>query len=275
MFPERLENDTEQIYFSEDEYFCGNFNYIHTYLHTNYKYKMHAHQFYEINIVASGKGRHYIEDTSLDAEMGDVFVIPPGVSHGYYSEGELDIYHVLIKKDFLARYAEELAEIEGFEILFNIEPEIRRSSGKALNLNVGSPDFVSFKAELERMKNIEASGRFVYLNALTIVFICRLCRRICGSISESCEKEIVGVMEYIRNNLDRKLSLSELSSRAHMSTATLNRRFRSSVGMSPIEYILSCRVARAKELISESNIRRTDIAQICGFYDVAHMNKYL
>ena len=110
MYPERLENDTEQIYFSEKEYFDGKFNFIHTYLHTNYKYKMHSHQFYEINIIVSGEGRHYIENTSLETGVGDVFVLPPEVRHGYFSEGRLDIYHILIKKDFLVRYAEELAE---------------------------------------------------------------------------------------------------------------------------------------------------------------------
>lgn len=44
---------------------------------------MHAHSFYEINIVVSGYGRHYIEGTNCRAEAGNVFAIPPKVRHGY------------------------------------------------------------------------------------------------------------------------------------------------------------------------------------------------
>lgn len=275
MYPEKLENDTVQTYFSEEEYFKGKFNYIHTYLHANYKYKMHSHQFYEINIIASGRGRHYIESTHLDAVAGDVFIIPPGMSHGYFSEGRLDIYHILIKKDFLIRYAEELAEVAGFELLFDIEPRIRRSSGKELNLNVGLAELAVFQGELERMMAVEKSGRHVYLNALTMAFICRLCKRIRRTVSDSKESDVVSVMEYIKANIESKLTLEELCAFVHMSPATLNRRFRATVGQSPMEYVLSARIARARALLEEGGHSRTEIAYSCGFYDLAHMNKYL
>jgi AraC family transcriptional regulator len=62
---------------------------------------------------------------------------------------------------------------------------------------------------------------------------------------------------------------------SNMSKATLNRRFNESVGMSPMNYVLSCRVAKAKELLADGNVNKTEIANICGFYDTAHMNKYV
>ena len=177
MYPERLEDDKNQQYFHESEYFCGKFNFVHTYLHKNYKYRMHAHQFYEINLIVSGEGKHYIENTSLDVKAGDVFVIPPETRHGYYSEKELNIYHVLLKKDFLTRYSEEIEEIEGFNILFDIEPNIRKSSGASFNLNVGRGDIDSFLYELEQMISAEKGESYVHLNALTLALLCRLCEK--------------------------------------------------------------------------------------------------
>lgn len=262
-------------YFSESDYFNGKFNYIHTYLHRNYKYRMHSHQFYEINIIASGSGQHFIKDTCLSATAGDIFVIPPGISHSYHSDDALDIYHILIKNDFLNRYAEELSEVEGFSILFDIEPLIRQASGRNINLNLGAPELQMFRGDLEHMMKIEESGRYVYLNALVLAFICRLCRRITDSVSKVTESDIVSVMNYIRNNLDKKLSIANLSAYAGMSSSTLNRHFRDMVGTSPMDYVLSCRVSRAKELLKEGNLSKTEIAGICGFYDIAHMNKYL
>ena len=275
MYPEWLEADVNQNYFQENEYFIGKFNFIHTYLHQNYQYRMHAHQFYEINIIVSGEGMHYIENNRLDAKAGDVFVIPPEVRHGYYSNGTLDIFHVLIKKDFLARYSEELGEVGGFGILFDIEPDIRKSTGASFNLNLGHGELEMFKGVLEQMVRVEKRREYVRLNALTMDFICRLCNRISSVTMSERDREIVGIMEYIRSNIDEKITLSSLCEQSHMSAATLNRRFRSAVGQSPMEYVLSVRVARAKELISEGKLSRTEIALSCGFYDLAHMNKYL
>ena len=264
-----------QDFFAESEYFYEKFNYIHTYLHKNYKYRMHSHQFYEINIIASGKGQHYIEDSCINTTAGDVFVIPPGTNHSYHSEVALDVYHILIKNDFLDRYSEELIHLDGFNILFDIEPKIRLTSGKNLNLNIGAPGLQVVKSELEHMINVEHSGKYVYLNALTLAFICRLCDRISDSVSAVNESEIVNVMNYIRNNLDKKLTVAELAVRAGMSPSTLNRPFRDMIGTSPMSYVMSCRVARARELIKDGGTSKTDIAAICGFYDIAHMNKYL
>jgi AraC family transcriptional regulator len=92
---------------------------------------------------------------------------------------------------------------------------------------------------------------------------------------EMNRSEIVAVMEYIKGNLDRKLTLAHLAEYAKMSTATLNRRFREALGSSPMTYVLSCRISRARELMADGTLSRTEVAQMCGFYDLAHMNKYL
>ena len=275
MFSEKLDRDESCDFFADYEFVNEDFNCVHVYLHKNYKHKIHSHQFYEINLIVSGEGRHYLENTNLEAKIGDVFVIPPGVSHGYYSEDALDIYHILIKKELFSRYAEELSEVEGFDLLFDIEPQIRQSLGRELNLNISHAELASFQNDLEKMIALKKSERYIQLNFAAMVLICRLCKRISSSASVSKENDIVSVMEYIKANLDSKITLEMLCERTHMSSATLNRRFRAAVGQSPMAYVLSARIARARTLIEEGELRRTEIAQICGFYDLAHMNKYL
>ena len=54
------------------------------YFHKNdFPIQMHSHEFYEINIIAEGTGRHYIENNSYPITSGDFFIIPPNVRHGY------------------------------------------------------------------------------------------------------------------------------------------------------------------------------------------------
>ena len=82
-------------------------------------------------------------------------------------------------------------------------------------------------------------------------------------------------MEFIQENLEQKLTLSLLAQKANMSTATLSRHFREVLHTSPMQHVTACRLARARELIAERKLSKTEIAQSCGFFDVSHMNKYL
>lgn len=274
MYPTKLDVDKSQPYFCESRYFRGDLNYVHAYLHNNYRMNMHSHEFYEMNIVTAGHGRHYIGETSISVSVGDVFVIPPEIAHGYYSDDKLDVYHVLIKSDFFDRYAEEMSNLRGFSILFDIEPHIRRSSGKSYVLNVGA-ELKHLKKELDAIKSAEDSGSHVRANALTMAFIGLLCDRITDNVSVGGDNgEILKIMEYIKENVDKELSCDALSAFANMSRATLNRRFRDSLGMSPMSYVTECRISRARELALTGEYSKAQVAQMCGFYDTAHLNKY-
>ena len=281
MYPELLETQQPKCYYSEKDMFQEvPFHYVHAYIHNDYRFKMHSHGFYEINIIISGSGRHYIENNHLPAHVGDIFVIPPEVRHGYYSENSLDIFHVLLKSDFLMRYNEELMQSPGFDLIFDIEPQVRRSSRRKYNLHVSHDILATLKTELKRIQKAETDQYYVYQNALTLGFISHLGILFNSNFEETKKSlrnttEILHVMNYIKNNLDSKLTLDLLSSIANMSKATLNRYFQDILQMSPMHYVTECRIIKAKELLKQKKFNKTEIAQICGFFDITHLNKYL
>ena len=100
-------------------------------------------------------------------------------------------------------------------------------------------------------------------------------RRKADKSYDKAVSDAVKLMEYISENLDTRLTLDILSEVVNMSRASLNRLFHSVLGTSPMEYVLSQRVERARELLARGGMSKTEIAQSCGFYDSAHMNKNL
>ena len=89
----------------------------------NFHCDMHMQEFFELNIITHGHGKHYIGDNVVDAETGDVFVIPPMVKHGYSrDDGALDVFHILIGNKFIAKNIAELQKIPSF---FHITPPER------------------------------------------------------------------------------------------------------------------------------------------------------
>lgn len=276
MYPERLETEQKRAYFSDRDCFTADPHHLtHTYIHNNYNCRMHAHQFYEMNIIVGGEGRHYIEDFSLPACTGDVFVLPSEVSHGYYAAERLDIYHILLKSDFLVRYREELAQFPGFSLLFDIEPHLRRASGKSEHLQVERHALPHLLNMLERINSAETGQLFAYQNVLTLAFIGELSLLLYNTPAGTARREIVHVMAHIRENLGTKLTLDSLAAFANMSKPTLNRMFREALSTSPMQYVTRCRLARARELLAQGGKSKSEIAQLCGFFDISHLNKYL
>lgn len=275
MYPEKIKNEPGRNWYGDD--YLNEKQFVHCYIHENYKMKMHAHQFYEINIIINGKGRHYIADTSLPAELGDVFVIPPEISHGYFTESRLDISHIIVKKSFIKRYHDELIQIPGYDVFFDIEPLIRRSSGERYNLRIGKEYIEDVKLNMKKIIEAEKSGAYMYENILVLNFISELSVLFKNKLkNDNCENaEIIAIMEFIKKNLNCGISLSDIAAYANMSPATLNRRFKAILGVPPMQYVLNCRICMAEELIEQKNYNKTEIAQMCGFYDLAHMNKYL
>jgi AraC family transcriptional regulator len=82
----------------------------------------------------------------------------------------------------------------------------------------------------------------------------------------------VRVLERIEHDLHRSLALSDLASEAGLSVRQFCRAFRASTGMSPYQYVLRERVARAQNLIAAGR-PLVEIALLCGFADQSQLTR--
>jgi len=69
------------------------------------------------------------------------------------------------------------------------------------------------------------------------------------------------------------ITLSELSELTNMSLSTFKREFKKIYNNSPAVYIKDKKLTKAKELLSVSKLRISDVAFDSGFNDVAHFSK--
>ncbi len=257
-------------------------NPVHAYIHKNWgaSVPLHSHEFYELNIVLNGSGTHTLGDSCISTRPGDVFVIPPGVKHTYAPDETLDIYHVLMQTEFLLRYFDDLNALSGFKTLFEIEPTLREATGSSYFLHLTKEDLCEIRSDMDKIARAQAQGEYGYQNLTTLHLICTLSMKM--HLRSSTEKTnsltaltVMHTIEYIQNHLDQKLSICQLAALSAMSQATYNRHFKKLLRMPPAEYIQKCRVEKAKKLLAEDKLTKTEIAAQCGFYDISHMNKYL
>ena len=92
---------------------------------------------------------------------------------------------------------------------------------------------------------------------------------------EKYEGQILDTLEYIHSHFSEKLTVPTLAERVFLSRSTFIRSFNSVCGTSPTEYIRRYRTEKAAELSRLSRLSKTDIAHLCGFYDLSHMERTL
>ena len=76
---------------------------------------------------------------------------------------------------------------------------------------------------------------------------------------------IRAVQEWIAANLDRPMPVADLAMQANMSTRNFARVFRREVGLTPGQYVVRMRVARARELLEGTGLPVNQVARRCGF----------
>ena len=82
------------------------------------------------------------------------------------------------------------------------------------------------------------------------------------------------VVDYIHAHLERDLSLKELAAIVQMSAHYFSQLFKQSTGVTPHQYVIRCRIERAKELLMQRKLTISDIAKVVGFVDQSHFHRH-
>lgn len=81
----------------------------------------------------------------------------------------------------------------------------------------------------------------------------------------SSQKSILDIQAWILSNLDKKITIAELSAMCRMSIRTFRRIFHQDTGKCPTEFITQARPDKARVLLRDSPLPIKSIAFNCGF----------
>ena len=80
---------------------------------------------------------------------------------------------------------------------------------------------------------------------------------------------LIQVMRHIEDNLTTPTSLEDLAAKAGLSKYHFCRFFKTYIGMSPMKYLLSRRIAKARELLKREDLPISTVASSVGFNDMS------
>lgn len=87
------------------------------------------------------------------------------------------------------------------------------------------------------------------------------------------QPKLVEVVTLMEANLHEPLTLDELASHARLSRRQLERLFQRHLGCAPTRYYMDLRLARARQLLLQTEMPITDVALACGFVSPPHFTK--
>ncbi|MDD5599654.1 MAG: AraC family transcriptional regulator, partial [Victivallaceae bacterium] len=81
------------------------------------------------------------------------------------------------------------------------------------------------------------------------------------------------IISYIESNYQHAITVSALAKRASMSEVTFYRLFKKAFNMSPVNYLIAVRIARAQEMLENSRLSVSEIASRTGFTDSNYFSR--
>lgn len=243
---------------------CKNKDYIKT--------CYHCHENLELSYVLSGTVTYNVNNTIYKLKKGDFLIFNPGVYHEeMLAPGEevhelhLGIDNIFIKglpKNFL----------------------LKENSSSLVHLEKYSEEFDSLIHQIVAEKEKNEPGFDILLKSYSMQLIVLLLRETYydGGMQEpsplsfkTSEKSTIvrTIIAYMNKNYNEDISLDKVAKTTYLSPAYISKVFKEETGYSPINYLISIRLKKSRELLESGNISVKEAAEQVGYKDAYYFSK--
>lgn len=213
----------------------------------------HTHNECEIYLNISGEVGFIAENNYYEIKNGDIFITRPHEYHHCIIRKKCVHEHFWItfspngnERFLMAFFARNLGE----DNLFSLDENSRKKAAEICFMMLNNND------EMEQ---------YILFFSLIKLIDSQKKQDNCAQLP----KDIATYINYINRNFKKKITISELSNLTFVSVNTLERRFKSYIGITPNAYIQNRRFANAILLLKNGK-SVTEAAYDSGFSDYSH-----
>jgi AraC-like DNA-binding protein len=220
---------------------------------TSHVYPWHYHDCYVIILLLKGSMKYIFRKEEFVLKQKQILVINPFASHYNLPITECEYRAIFLSINFVSNTLDNFSIIQFqnkiisnkrlFNLLLNLFEQIKTLSSKNACEKIENEI-----AEL-LLKNIQSQTKKI-----------------------AVDKRIIPAIEFIKSNLGKKLTATEIAKTCHLSHFHFQRLFKESTGLTVNEYIHQLRTEFAKNLLRQGN-RISDTSFETGYFDPSHFNK--
>ena len=235
----------------------------------------HAHSEFELVFVIEGFGKRIIGNSVEPFEAGDMVFIGSKVPHLWLSDPVFYEKNSSLQSKVIVTYFNPKFLIQIFDSIKAFSPirEMIRQSSKGIRIFGKTRDLIADQlAELsilEGFKKVEG-----ILHIMNLISTSSEKSFIIGEETDQYDElypdRLNNVLKFIKDNLHRQISLRQIADIACMTEPSFCRFFKKKVKKNFSQFISELRIARAKELLIQTDKPVNDIAYLCGFRTSSH-----
>lgn len=238
---------------------------------------------FELIIVLKGTLYMQQENERYELKAGDTMLLVPGLCHFGYSasEGEMSFYwfHFYCIAPF--------SILDSREAFFEKSPLVSNEYFNKFNESILIPISSSVEhlekilIQFKQLLHVTNSKYYTTLAAdyMVTLILVELSQQVIydnlqtiDTLSES-GRRFLSILEWLRININRDVSIEEISIKFDYNKEYLSRMFKHRLGVNVRTYINSMKVLKAKELLCQSNQSIKEIAYAIGFKDEKYFMK--
>ena len=224
---------------------------------TNYLFRMHSHQEFEMNYIRSGSCVMEIGGILTSLKEGDCVLVSPGVPH-YFMVG-IKKGCSIVQLEYRLELPEKISD--AFQFLRG-QPESLQISGCRAVGGIMEEICRCFREEKPEMY-MQPELEFGFAQLFTaMAYVLAADNR--NHVDKNFSKQS-RLLQHINRNYDSKLNIEELAVQFGLSSRSVRKYFEESLGMSCTEYVTMLRMEKAKEMLWNSDRSITDIAIAMGY----------
>ncbi|MGG6263829.1 helix-turn-helix domain-containing protein [Leptolyngbya sp. AN03gr2] len=155
------------------------------------------------------------------------------------------------------------------------------TEGRSMELQPQLTHFDPVIGHIEQLLELEMQSaqsiNFLYVDSLMTALSVHLLKkytvekpRLRDNFGNGSSYQLRPAVDYMHEHLEETLSLERIAQVVGMSRYHFIRCFKQAIGISPHQYLLRQRVDRAKQLLQNSQMPLSDIADSCGFSNQSH-----
>jgi len=226
-----------------------------------FKFDGESHSSWEFTYVDKGYMYTEVNGKKFRLNQGEAMFYGPNQYHTQYTDITSSVCFITLVFDMQLQNADEF-----LNKTFTIDTEIKELLRKIIN---------------EKQNNHYYSDDIIlcYFKELIIKLLRSLKLETTIHTLDSASKNYIEnnvvkkTIEYIHNNIDKRITLSDISQYVFISQSYLSRIFKKQMGVTLVEYINHLKLEKSKDLIRTGKYSLTQIADMLGFTSVHYFSR--
>jgi AraC-like DNA-binding protein len=181
-------------------------------------------------------------------------------------------------------YSDGIAHFDEVRLILDVDRVMEVTGGEFPVARLSDPQLMFFDQPLQALARLMAAseedmaGFVLFGDSLVTAMIGRLSQL--KAIKRSSDRrlgltkqQLSRVTEFMRDNVDQPIRLSDLAKLAGLSSSQFGRAFRVSTGTTPHKWFLDARIECAKAMLADPRRNLVDIALETGFSEQSHFSR--